>query len=148
MTWVLDEKILERLSQSPARRIWAEERAFEVFHEIQENLKKEHREKSRIGALGFQSISGTQGLHTWMIPIEGSPKIVGFKNPVQILSTEGKLLYEGVWGEAPLALVEEKNEFFIWLPYRHGGAPLQLNWKTRLLGIFRFLKYRHRKKKP
>lgn len=148
MIWVLDEKILSGLSASEARRKWSEEKAYEVFHEIQEKLKPEHREKTRIGALGFQAISGTEGLHTWMIPIEGHPKILGIKNRVHILSFQGETLYEGIWGETPLELVEKHNEFFIWLPYRHGGAPEKPDWKTRLRGVVRFLKNRHRKKKP
>ncbi len=147
MTWVLDEKILIKLSESSARKTWAEERAFEVFHEIQDQLKKEHQEKARLGALGFQAISGTEGLHTWMFPVEGHPKILGFKNPIQILSVQGETLFEGAWGETPLELIEKHTEFFIWLPYRHGGTPERPDWKTRLLGVFRFLKYRHRKKK-
>jgi len=147
MTWVLDENILIKLSDSEARRVWAQEKAFELFHEIQEQLKPEHREKSRIGALGFQSIPGTEALHTWMFPIEGHPKILGTKNRVQILSCQGVVLFEGNWGETPLELIEKNEEFLIWLPYRHGGTPERADWKTKLLGLFRFLKYRHRKKK-
>jgi len=147
MTWVIDEKVLLKLSASEVRKTWVEEKAYEVFHEIQSLLKPEHQEKSRIGALGFQEIRGTEGLHTWMFPIEGHPKILGFKNPVQILSFSGEILFEGLWGETPLALVEKHEEFFIWLPYRHGGTPVKPDWKTRLLGMFRFLKYRSRKKK-
>lgn len=146
MTWVLDESILEELARSEARKEWAESKAFDIFHEIQQLLKAEHQEKSRIGALGFQPISGTEGLHPWMFPIEGHPKILGFKNPVQIVSLKGEVLYDGTWGETPLSLVMEQEEFFIWLPYRHGGKPPQLSWKTRLMGLFRFLKNRHRKK--
>lgn len=146
MTWVLDEKILLRLADSEQRMTWAEEKAFEVFHEIQSSLPLQHQDKSRIGALGFQAISGTEGLHTWMFPIEGHPKILGYKNPVQILSVEGKMLFEGTWGDTPLELVEKHEEFFIWLPYRYGGKPSKPDWKTRLVGAFRFLKNRHRKK--
>jgi len=125
---------------------WAEDKAFEVFHEIQSTLHPQYHEKSRIGALGFQAISGTEGFHTWMFPIEGHPKILGFKNRVHILSVEGKMLFDGTWGETPLELIEKHEEFFIWLPYRHGGTPSKLDWKTRLVGAFRFLKNRHRKK--
>jgi len=147
MTWVLDEKILEELSLSAQRKEWAESKAFDVFHEIQEFLKAEHQEKSRIGALGFQPISGTEGIHAWMFPIEGHPKILGFKNPVQILNLKGQILFEGTWGETPLSLVREQEEFFIWLPYRHGGALPEHTFKTRLKGLFRYFKNRHRKKK-
>ncbi|NBX76625.1 MAG: hypothetical protein EBQ92_08725 [Proteobacteria bacterium] len=146
MTWVIDEKILVKLSASEARKIWAEEKAFDVFHELQSRLKPEHQEKSRIGALGFQAIQGTEGLHTWLFPIEGHPKILGFKNPVQILSFHGEVLFEGLWGDTPLALIEKTEEFFIWLPYRHGSKPEKLGLKTRLLGVFRYFK--NRKKKP
>ncbi|NBX93053.1 MAG: hypothetical protein EBQ85_07480 [Proteobacteria bacterium] len=147
MTWVLDENILEALSQSEVRKEWAENRAFDVFHDIQEKLKEEHRERSRIGALGFKPISGTEGLQAWMVPIEGHPKILGFKNPVQILSVHGETLYEGVWGETPLTLVQNTEEFFVWLPYRHGGAQPEHSWATQIKGFFRFLKNRHRKRR-
>lgn len=147
MTWSVNEAILVELSTSETRKLWAEEKAYEVFHEIEAQLKKEHREKTRIGALGFQNITGTEGLHAWMFPIEGHPKILGLKNTVEILSVRGEVLYQGMWGEVPLSLVETHQEFFIWLPYRHGGTPQKLDWKTRVLGAFRFLKNRHRKKK-
>lgn len=147
MTWSVNEAILVELSTSETRKLWAEEKAYEIFHEIEAQLKQEHREKTRIGALGFQNITGTEGLHAWMFPIEGHPKILGLKNTVELLSVRGEVLYQGAWGEVPLSLVETHQEFFIWLPYRHGGAPQKLDWKTRVLGAFRFLKNRHRKSK-
>jgi len=146
MSWVLKEEILLELSTQPERKAWEEEGAFEVFHEVWEKLRPEHREKTRIGALGFKPIQGSELLQAWMVPIEGHPKILGFKNSLQILSREGSVLFEGTWGDVPLEMVKQQTEFFIWLPYRHGSKPEKLDWKTKLLGAFRYVK--NRKKKP
>ena len=146
MTWVLKEEILIELSAHPEREAWMEEKAYDVFHDLWEKLRPEHREKTRIGALGFQPMVGSESLQAWMFPIEGHPKILGFKNRIQIIDKEANILFDGLWGDAPLKIIKEKVELFIWLPYRHGGKPEGLDWKTRLLGIFRYFKNRKRKK--
>lgn len=148
MTWVLKEEVLLELSSNPERKVWAEEKAYDAFHEIWEKLKPEHREKTRIGALGFQTRPGSESVEAWMFPIEGHPKILGFKNKIQLIDKSGNLMFEGPWGEAPLEAIKERIEFFIWLPYRHGATPEKLDWKTRLLGLFRYFKNRHRKRGP
>jgi hypothetical protein len=148
MTWVLKEEILVELSANPERKAWTEEKAYDAFHEIWEKLKPEHREKTRIGTLGFQPMVGSESLEAWMFPIEGHPKILGYKNTVQLIDREGMILFEGTWGETPLDLIKEQVDIFIWLPYRHGSTPEKLDWKTRLLGVFRYFKNRHRGKKP
>lgn len=147
MTWVLKEEVLVELSSHPERKTWTEEKAYDAFHEIWEKLRPEHQEKTRIGTLGFQPMVGSEVLEAWMFPIEGHPKILGFKNRIQLIDKDGKVLFDGLWGESPLELIKERVEFFIWLPYRHGNTPQKLDWKTKLLGAFRFLKNRHRKKK-
>jgi len=146
MTWVLKEEVLIELSSHPERKAWLEEKAYDVFHDLWEKLSPEHREKTRIGALGFQPMVGTDSIQAWMFPIEGHPKILGFKNRIQLLDKNGKVFFDGPWGEAPLEMIKEQVEFFIWLPYRHGSAPEKLDWKTRLLGMFRYFKNRNRKK--
>lgn len=146
MSWVLDEKKLLELSLSPERVDWAESGAFDRFYEIREKLSPHHQDLSRVGALGFKAITGSEGIQAWLFPIEGHPKILGTKNPIEILEREGKTLYQGTWGEVPFELIKAEVELFLWLPYRHGGKPPTKSFSTRIIGIFRFLKNRHRKK--
>lgn len=148
MSWVLDEKKLEELSLSPERSEWAESGAFEGFYEVREKLSPHHQDLSRLGALGFKPITGSEGLQAWLFPIEGHPKILGTQNTIEILGRTGELLYQGIWGEVPFELVKAHVEFFLWLPYRHGGTPPRKSFTLRVLGLFRFLKNRHRKKGP
>jgi len=146
MSWVLEEQKIVELSLQQERIDWAENGAFDGFYEIQEKLLPRYQDRTRIGALGFKPIPGSEGLQAWLFPVEGHPKILGTRNPIEILGKDGAVIYQGSWGEVPFELIKNQVELFLWLPYRHGGVPPKKSLVTRIVGLFRFLKNRHRKK--
>lgn len=138
----MDETKLIKWKNSSKRTDWHESGAFERFLEVEGVFPGEKRDRTRVGALLIQEMRGLEGLHPWMAPIEGYPKLLSPKSRVELFTRDGASVFIGPWGEAPKNFIDENEEFFIWVEGRVGAVPPPKDWKTKVLGAWRWILYR------
>ncbi len=123
MRWFENEKVLHELAGSPVRNDWVEQGAEVALAQVLSKLPLELRSKDRLGPLAIQPLPGVSGgdgteNYCWMMPLDGSharSKILGPALQVKLIDTEGKIFFEGTWGETPFETIQLHERFFIWL---------------------------------
>lgn len=146
MQSVLNEH-LESWRDDERRRVWHESGAYDQFSDVEMQFPEGFRDRARVGALLIQGMQGLDGLHCWLAPIEGFPKLLSPKSSVRVFTRDAMPVFAGAWADAPLDFVARELEFFIWLAGREGADSPPTDWRTKLIGAWRWLKFKMRGKR-
>ncbi len=141
MPWFEDQNLLAELKDSRERITWQEDDAEAAFKKLPKEVLKELKDKTRVGILDIKGFTGLEGLHCWMQPFEGFPKLLAPKTDVKIFDRAGAVLFQGPWSETRLEYVKPSPCVYLFLPPSKPAAPKK-GLKLKLLGAWRYLRFK------